>query len=827
MHNFTSRPFGLLIGMLLCLGAIEASGQAFLRGKVVDRHSGEVLVGATVAVPAQKAGTATDASGSFVLPVADPGKLTLQVRYLGYATLDTTLAVGAEPLLLRIRRTENRTQEVVVTGVSRATEIRRSPIPVAVLSSREISQTMQTNLVDALVRKVPGLSGVTTGPNITKPFIRGLGYNRVLTLYDGVRQEGQQWGDEHGIEIDQNGIERAEVVKGPASLTYGSDALAGVVNLIPMLPAETNGKVRGSFSTDYQTNNRSIGTSAYAYGRAAHFYYSLRLSHKQAADYQNRLDGRVFNTGFRDQNATLLTGWTHRRGDSRLNLTVYDNRQEIPDGSRDSLTRRFTRQILENETDADIRTRPLVSRRDLNSYRIDALHQHIQHYRAYTTHSLQLGAGTLNAQLGLQQNRRREYNHPTLPRQPGLSVQLTTLTYDLRYSRDVWGLETSYGLNGMYQRNENRDATDFPIPDYRLFDAGGFVFLKKSLGRLDLSGGLRYDQRQLRYDALWLRTDPATGFDRQVTAADTAGARLQINGNRRLLHGLSGSVGGALNLSESWTVKANLARGYRSPNITELASNGLDPGAHIVYLGRPDFAPEFNLQQDLGVFFQSPVVDFSVEVFHNAISNFIYLRRLSDADGNEVIIVPGNRTYQYTQSNARLYGGEARVRLTPPGLPWLTWTNDLAWIRGVNLGRQDEPVPADARNLSLIPPLQVRSEISAEARRGFGRLARPYARLEVAGFGRQTRFLAADDTETATPGYFLLNASVGTALTNRRGKTILQVGLSGNNLLDKVYQSHLNRLKYFEPYQRQPGQRSGIYDIGRNIGIKLSLPLGE
>jgi iron complex outermembrane receptor protein len=103
----------------------------------------------------------------------------------------------------------------VVTGVSRATELRSNPVPIAVMTKSEIDQNVNNNIIDAIIKGIPGVTAVTTGPNISKPFIRGLGYNRVLTLYDGIRQEGQQWGDEHGIEIDQYGIARAEVIKGP------------------------------------------------------------------------------------------------------------------------------------------------------------------------------------------------------------------------------------------------------------------------------------------------------------------------------------------------------------------------------------------------------------------------------------------------------------------------------------------------------------------------------------------------------------------------------------------------------------------------------------
>ena len=120
---------------------------------------------------------------------------------------------------------------VVVTGQSKATQIKRSPVPIVTMSHADIVGNLSTNIIDA-ISKLPGVTQLTTGPNVSKPFIRGLGFNRILTLYDGVRQEGQQWGDEHGIEVDQYGVDHAEVIKGPPE-TYGSDALAGVVNLIP------------------------------------------------------------------------------------------------------------------------------------------------------------------------------------------------------------------------------------------------------------------------------------------------------------------------------------------------------------------------------------------------------------------------------------------------------------------------------------------------------------------------------------------------------------------------------------------------------------------
>ncbi|MBS1665165.1 MAG: TonB-dependent receptor plug domain-containing protein, partial [Bacteroidetes bacterium] len=166
------------------------------------------------------------------------------------------IAQSADTALTRI----DSLSAVTITGVRGAVLLRETPIAIVAVSSKKLIKTIEPNIVDALVAHVPGLNAVKTGPNISKPFIRGLGYNRVLTLYDGIRQEGQQWGDEHGIEVDAYGIERAEVIKGPASLLYGSDALGGVVSLFPYLPTEKDGRLHGRVLQEYQSNNGLIGS---------------------------------------------------------------------------------------------------------------------------------------------------------------------------------------------------------------------------------------------------------------------------------------------------------------------------------------------------------------------------------------------------------------------------------------------------------------------------------------------------------------------------------------------------------------------------------------
>ncbi|PWS33723.1 TonB-dependent receptor [Pedobacter paludis] len=779
----------------------------------------------TVKIIGQSKSARTNQTGNYQIENLPIGNYTLIFSGIGYQTKKATVVLTNEPAMLNVDLldSESNLNDVVITGVNRATQLRKSPVPIAVLSKKSMDQNVNTNLIEAIVKGVPGVTAVTTGPNVSKPFIRGLGYNRVLTLYDGLRQEGQQWGDEHGIEVDEYSITRAEVVKGPASLTYGSDALAGVINMIPYSPNFEEGKLKGDFTTNYQTNNGMIGASIGLAYIKKNWKYVIRATAKTAHNYYNKIDGLVYGTAFREYNLSASARVDQKWGFSKTAITYYNNLMEIPDGSRDSLSRKFTKQVSDYAD--DIKNRPIVPDDDLKSYSINPLHQHIQHYRLYNTTQFKLGNSDLNVLIGGQQSVRREYNHPTAPQQAGLYVVLNTLNYDLKYNLpDFAGIESTFGINGMLQGNRSKDATDFPIPDYDLFDVGAFYFAKKSMGKVDVSGGLRIDRRNIQWNDFYVGTNPQTGFGKQVEA-NYPSANFQFPAFKKNYYGLSGSLGLTYNISEKLLIKANIARGYRAPNITEIGSNGLDPGAHIVYLGNRSFKPEFNLQEDLGIIAYLKDADLSFEWFNNEIQNYIYQSRLTAANGNPVVIVPGNLTYQYQQSKARLYGAEISVNLHPSKLKWLTVNNSLAYVVGLNKnGELLAKHGRDARYLPFIPTLQIRSEIKVTARKPIGILDKPYFKVDGVFYADQNRFYALDNTETFTTGYGLLNAGIGSTLKSKAGKTLCDVFVQVDNIFNKSYQSNLNRLKYFEYYNASPNGKSGIYNMGRNMSFKIIVP---
>jgi len=789
-----------------------------LNGTITEQKDKHPLSKATILIPDLQLSTVADENGHYSFKNLPAGTFLIEVRYIGYKTV-TRMVTITSATTENFEMADEAIEEsaVVVTGTSKATQIKRNPVPIVSVNHDYITTNLSTNIIDAIA-KVPGVNALTTGPNVSKPFIRGLGYNRILTLYDGVRQEGQQWGDEHGIEVDQYGVDRIEVIKGPASLTYGSDALAGVVNLIPT-PAAAEGKTIGNVVAEYMTNNGEVGGSAMMAATRNGFEWMGRISHKEATNYQNKIDGRVYGTSFKETDASLSFGLHRKFGYSHVSLSLFDDLQEIPDGSRDSATRQFTKQITEIDT-----FRPIVTPQELKSYAITPLHQHVQHYRAYFTNNFVMGDSRLTVNLGLQRSVRREFSHPEVPYQdvPGLYLQLNTYSYDIKYYLPEFsGWALSVGLNGMYQDNTVTNGTEFIIPSYHQFDIGPFAMIKKTFGKLDLAGGIRYDSRSFKNNELFTKPDPVSGFDKPVYGADTVGADHPFYNYKHTFSGVSGSIGGTYNFSDKFSVKLNLSRGYRAPNISEISANGVHPGTNIYQIGNDQFKPEFSLQEDIGFAFTSRYLVVNFSVFNNTISNYIFNQKLSSVYGGDSIIVAGNQTYKFQQNKANLYGGELSIDVHP--FKPIHFENSISVVYGVN---KDLPVKTDSNKyVPFIPPLHGVSELRYDFSSRQHHIVNGFVKVQLAYYAAQNRVYLTDNTETRTPGYALVNTGVGAGFTNKKGKVVVNAYIMANNLFDVAYQDHLSRLKYFEFYSYSPNGHYGIYNMGRNIAFKLDFPL--
>jgi len=778
-----------------------------LTGRVTDAATGEVLPGATVLFADLKQGAATGPDGSFSFANLPRGRFTVQVRSLGYNTVTQTVDTGnGQPLDIKLTVAATEIGQVVVTGVSQATQLRRSPVPTSVVDHTRLNQTAGSNLVDAIAH-TPGVSQITTGAAISKPVVRGLGYNRVITLNNGAKQEGQQWGDEHGIEIDEFSVDRAEIIKGPGSLLYGSDAMAGVINFLAPDPI-AEGHVTGLATANYQTNNHLQAYSFQNAGNLNGFNWLARGTRKVAGDYQNRYDGRVYNSGFNEWDANGYVGVNKSWGYSHLTFSTFNQRLGLTKGARDPQTGRFLKDVPSGDSALSVP----VTDGDLRGYGLAVPQQQINHLRIGTDNNFILGenGARIGLQVSYQQNLRREYGNVLDPAETSLYFQLRTVDYALRYylpERNGWNL--TVGTSGLHQQNRNL-GQEFLIPAYRVNEGGVFAVGKKAIGALDISGGLRYDIRQIAADKLLLPREQGPTYPLFPD-------EIKFPGFTSTFRNYSGSLGAAYNLNEKLTVKANLARGFRAPNIAELGSNGKHEGTIRYEIGNEKLRAETSLQVDAGVSYVTDHVRFSVDAFENSIDNYIFTRRLLTASGADSI---RNATgaYKYEQGQARLLGGEVSLDFHPHPLDWLHFENSFSMVRARQLN-----VEAAQRYLPFIPGDRLQSELRANFRRQGKRLANPYARVQLEHTFAQNRYFSAFDTETATPGYTLINAGIGTDLANAQGRTLVSLFITANNLFDVGYQSHLSRLKYADV--NAANGRMGVFNQGRNVSVRLVVPL--
>ena len=621
--------------------------------------------------------------------------------------------------------------EVTVTGVTGDTKLKNSTAPISIISGKELRQTTSTNIIDAIAHQ-PGVAQITTGSGISKPIIRGLGYNRIIVMSEGVRQEGQQWGDEHGIEIDAQNVNSVEILKGPASLMYGSDAMAGVL-ILHGSPIQPEGEMKATVSTEYQTNNGLFDYSLNFAGNQKGFVWDVRFSDKYAHAYKNKYDGYVPGSQFTERAGRLMLGLNKRWGYSHLTWTTYHQTPSIVEGERDEVTGE-----LECSTD------------NVKTYSKALPFQQIKHYKAVWDNSLNLKRGWLKAIIGYQQNRRQEFEDNADEYE--LFFKLHTITYDLRYlSQEFNGWKMAGGVNGMWQQSQNLGEESL-IPEYKLFDIGAYATVSKSLECLTLNGGLRFDNRHLDFHS-------------------------------RNFNGITGSIGAVWNASEHLNLRLNMARGFRAPNMSELGSDGVHEGTLRYEIGNPDLKPEYSWQADLGLDITSQYVSAQVALFANRIENYIFAQRI------DKVIEEDYRTYEYTQGDARLLGFEAGVDIHP--IHSLHFENTFSLVDAQQLHASE-----DAKYLPMTPAPRWTSELKYElSHHGHKTLNNAYVALGLEHNLAQNHYYKVDDTETRTPAYTLLSLSVGTDL-NIHKKKVAELYVTAENLLNTAYQNHLSRLKY-------------------------------
>jgi iron complex outermembrane receptor protein len=765
-----------------------------LSGQVVD-SKGQPLVGASIYIHESRTGAVSGSNGKFSTPSLPAGNYLVEVSYQGYASVLVTVTIKEntyQVFTLQERFVEN--ENVTVTGVASVTKAKQAVQPISIVKKSDLFKNAGTNIMDQLSKMVPGIAVLTSGPAIAKPVIRGLGYNRIVTVNDGIRQEGQQWGDEHGIEIDEYSIQRVEILKGPASLLYGSDAMAGVIHLITNTPVE-QGTIKGNVQQTYMSNNQLLGTNANIAGHAKNgFNWNAYASVKNAKDYSNAYDGKVLNSRFSEKNMGGYLGVNKFWGYSHLLVSSFTQNIGMIEGERDAATGSFL--VYPGTAEERIATNEDLSSRDFLFPG-----QKINHFKIASDNNIALSRGRLAFNIAYQRNQRKEFADHTAPDVPELYFDLSTINYTLQYhAPEKNGWKTSIGINGMQQQNKN-NAAEVLIPAYKQFDAGLFYYTKKMVAqKATISGGVRSDFRAVQGDAYF------EGVDQKFAAFD------------KQLFNVSGSVGLSYEASNTTIFKFNIARGYRAPTVSELASNGTHEGTNRYEYGDANLTSETSLQLDAGVEYNNDHIGFSFTGFYNQINNYIFYSKLSSTLGGDSLVQVNGQdltAFTFRQNGARLIGFETKFDLHPHPLDWLHFENTLSVVSG-----RFNALIDGSDYIPFMPPARLQSELRADIK-NWKLLRNGYFKIELDRAASQKKIFTGFDTETITPSYALIHVGLGGNI-DFKNKTLFSFALSVNNLTDVAYQSHLSRLKYTA--LNVLSGRSGVFNMGRSINLKLNIP---
>ena len=793
--------------------AKNVTGIGSITGNITDKTTGLPIHGATIFIPDLNIGTSTDEKGNYLLKQLPEGEYLMQVSAIGYGSVTKVVNLrNTYSVDFKLSASNYELSDVVVTALGNTTTKKRAPIPISVVTHNMILQGVANTAVD-LIASQPGISETTEGAGTTKPQINGLGFDRVLTLMDGIPQEDFQWGDDHGLLVDPYGVYDAEIIRGPASLQYGASAEAGVISF-KSEPLPENGSIQGSVLTEYHTNNGFLGTSVHVAGNHNGFVWALTASGEEAHSYSNPKDGYVWGTAWNQTNTRLILGINKSWGYSRLTLSALHRRVEVPDGNRDS-TGRF---MFDSPQNGKI----YPTRSDFLSYSADiAGDKVLDEYQAWWQNSINVGKGRIGLDVGFT----RSIHHDIDTGRIGSgNLLVNDIPYSLKYqiAGEHSGLKLTTGINGIYEFQNNGAAppapyvADYEIPNYTNFEIGGYVVLEKNFKNLTLSGGVRFDRTNFVGDPMSLNSAG------NIVPSGTPGSDVQFTGFNNKYTGPSGSIGASYQLPDNNYVKLNVSKSYRAPAINELTSNGLNIGSNAVQLGNLNLKAEQGYQIDFAYGYDGKDVSVEADGFYNHISNFIFANRTDS-------VSEGYPVYQYVSSNTAIITGvSGYLNIHPAAARWLEIDNGFTYIYSHIPNASDS-----TSHLPWIPAPHLTSEIKLRLNDVRNSIIKgTYFKFGVQHDWAQNNIYSALYTEVPAAQYTLFNAGIGTNFVNRKtGRVICSFFANCTNLTNVAYADHLNLAQYFLSYNGTPvtvtKQNQGIYNMGRNISFKLVFPFGS
>ena len=617
----------LLFVIALNFNVSELYAQNSLSGTVTEAKTQEPLWSVSVYFPKLEKGAVTDDDGNFIINNLPTGSYNLIVSYIGYQTYSSTITIaeGDNQKDIVLSPSAIEMDEVIVSTPFHQLQ-RDNVMKVEQASIAELKSQGAITLADGIT-EIPGVSTISTGVGIGKPVIRGLSFNRVVVYTQGIRLENQQFGEEHGLGVSDAGISSIEVIKGPASLLYGSDAIGGVLYLNPERFADEN-KSAGDINLRYFSNTNGYSANAGFKTSGDKLKFLLRGSYASHQDYKTGDGVSATNTRFNEFD--LKTGLAYQTSNFKTEARYNYNSSDL------GIT-----EELEPETNERTPELPF---------------QPIKSHVISSKSNIFFGESSLDATFGLIVNNRKEFEDDL--DEAELFLRLTTLSYNVKYHLPKTGrFETIVGVQGMHQTNKTL-GPEALIPNAITNDFGVLAASHIHFEKSDIQLGLRFDTRSVNGEQ-----NGVMGEEGFIETLD------------RNFNSITTAAGYKYDFNEKITGRFNLATGFRAPNLSELTSNGVHEGTNRFEIGNPDLENEQNFQVDLSLEYGNEYVQFFINPFYNIVNDFIFIQSRGE-------FIENDEVFDYLQQDAALYGGEIGLHIHPKAIDWLHIESNFESVRG-------------------------------------------------------------------------------------------------------------------------------------------------
>jgi iron complex outermembrane receptor protein len=789
--------------LLFCFAIVSKTAAQSVRvsGKVLSSERGS-LEGLTVIIQPGNLTTITDKKGQFYFINIPKDSKSLTINYSGYLPYEMKLSLKEASIVIAdifLKPEIKELEEVVISDHFGFRRKKEESLNIETVNSSFIQRNLGGSLMQSLQR-IPGVKTISIGSGGSKPLIRGLSFNQVIVVENGIKHEGQQWGADHGLEIDQYAVNRVEIIKGPSSFMYGSDAIGGAVNIKPV-PVPDQNTLGGSIDFTGKSNNEQFGGSINLFGRNEKWFFDTRMTVMDYGDYRVPTDtvhvynyavplykNRLRNTAGRELDLHASTGYVSEKFKSVLYASnVYSKSGFFANAH--GLEPRNVDTELHDKSSRDI----------LMPF------QEVTHTKISNTTSFQAGNHQLETQLGFQKNFRREWSHyvnhgfmpPLYPDDMYAPQHL-----ERQYDKEVFSIavkdefsinkhQITVGINGEKQQN-TINGWSFLIPAFQQITAGLFAYDKIRISDLWLlHGAVRLDYGKIEMEQYndW--------FLSEITEnGQTTSQYLKRSDDlTKTFQSFNWSAGVNYNPGKL-ALKANLGTSFRMPIAKELASNGVNYHYFRFEKGNPNLSAERSYQLDLGLEWQENKWSIQLSPFFNYFPNYIYLNPTSQHD---IYYGAGNQAFEYEQSKVMRYGGELQTRYQ--FLPVLSVEILAEYLYSEQLSGNKK-----GYTLPFSPPASVL----------FGMTYSPAIKnLRDTYFLLDYRYTAAQNQivppEKKTASSNVFNLALGTKL--KTGKQDFTISLQVQNLFNTKYLNHTSFYRLIE-----------LPEASRNIILSVKVP---